>query len=174
MAVARFHFKLEALLDHRQRVEKEKQRKLAVIQQEVQVITRQLQETHARIAAENKTLTATALTGTLDMQYIAHEKRFVGNLHIKIVLGMQKLAGLEKTLNAARAELLAAARDRKVIEKLKEKQLARWRLEQDRKEAALMDEIGTQLAIRSALEGAELSTETSEELAQSQSTEAAG
>lgn len=155
MAVAKFHFKLEALLAHRQQVEKEKQRKLAAVQSEMQAVTRQLQETHARIAAENKSLTASHLTGKLDMQYIAHEKRFVGNLQIKILLGMQKLAAMEKTLAAARAELLAAARDRKVIEKLKEKQLARWRAEQDRKEAALMDEIGTQIALRNA-PGAEM------------------
>jgi flagellar FliJ protein len=152
MAVAKFHFKLEALLAHRQQVEKEKQRKLAVVQNEVQALTRQLQETHTRIAAENKSLTATHLTGTLDMQYIAHEKRYVGNLQIKIVLGMQKLAAMEKTLATARTELLAAARDRKVIEKLREKQFARWRAEQDRKEAALMDELGTQIALRNAPE----------------------
>lgn len=152
MAVARFHFKLEALLTHRQQVEKEKQRKLAVIQQEIQALTRQLQETQARIAAENRTLTATQLTGSLDMQYIAHEKRYVGNLHVKIVLGMQQLAAMEPKLSLARAELLAAARDRKVIEKLRENQLARWRAEQDRKESALMDEIGTQLARRHSLE----------------------
>jgi flagellar export protein FliJ len=78
---------------------------------------------------------------------------------VKIVLGMQKLAAMETTLNAARAELLAAARDRKVIERLKEKQLARWRAEQERKEAALLDEIGTQLAIRNAaLTDVEIST----------------
>jgi flagellar protein FliJ len=154
MAIARFHFKLEALLAHREQIEKEKQRKFATIQGEIQALARQLQETHARIAAENRTLTATQLTGKLDMQYIAHEKRYVGNLHVKIVLGMQKLAAMEGTLNAARAELLAAARDRKVIEKLKEKQQARWRAEQDRKEAALLDEIGTQLALRHAGEEA--------------------
>jgi flagellar protein FliJ len=154
MAIARFHFKLEALLAHREQIEKEKQRKFAIIQGEIQALARQLQETHTRIAAENRTLTATQLTGKLDMQYIAHEKRYVGNLHVKIVLGMQKLAAMEGTLNAARAELLAAARDRKVIEKLKEKQQARWRAEQDRKEAALLDEIGTQLALRHAGEEA--------------------
>jgi len=158
MAVARFHFPLEALLTHRLHVEKEKQRKLAEVQNEIQAITRQLHETHATIAAENKTLTATQLTGTLDMQYIAYEKRYVGNLHVRIILGMQKLAALELKLAAARAELLAAARDRRVIEKLKERQHLRWKEAQDKKEAALMDEIGTQLALRHAAESSENET----------------
>ena len=78
------------------------------------------------------------------MQYIAHEKRFVGALTVRISLAMQKLAGLEQTLAAARAELLPPP-GAKVIEKLREKQLARWRMEQERKEAAVTDEIGTQL-----------------------------
>lgn len=144
----RFVFRLEALLTHRQQVEKDKQRRVAEIQQEIQAIVRSIQETQTRIREENRTLGAKELTGTLDMQYIAHEKRFVGALQVKIVLAMQKMAGLQKVLAGARAELLAAARARKVIEKLKEKQFQRWRMEQERKEAAAMDEIATQLALR--------------------------
>jgi flagellar FliJ protein len=157
VAQPRFEFRLEALLAHRQQAEKEKQRRVGQLQQELQAHVKQLQDAQARIAAENRSLTATQLTGTLDMQYIAHGKRYVGNLHLKIVLGMQKLAGMEQAVAAARGELLEAARARKVIEKLKEKQFARWRAELERKEAGLMDEIGTQLALRQAREAAEAS-----------------
>jgi flagellar FliJ protein len=148
MAQPRFKFPLEALLEHRQQIEKEHQRIVAKIQQDAQALVRDIQQAEARIVAENKTLTGEKLVGTLDMQYIALEKRFVGNLHMKIALTMQQLAAMEKKLAAARVELLAAARNRKVIDKLKEKQLARWRAEQDRKEADLLDELGTQLTLR--------------------------
>ena len=150
--MAGFEFKLEALRAHREQVEKEKQRQFAAVQQKIQALVRKIQEMQARISQENRTLGARELTGRLDMQFIAHEKRFVGNLHMKIVLAMQEMAGLEKELAAARLQLLTAARERKVIEKLRDKQLARWRAEQDRKEAAVMDEIGTQLAMRRILE----------------------
>jgi flagellar FliJ protein len=150
--MARFKFRLEALLTHRQQVEKEKQRRVAQIQGEIQAVVRHIQETQTRIAAENRTLGTRELTGRLDMQYIAHEKRFVGALAVRISLAMQKLAGLERTLAAARAELLVAARARKVIDKLREKQWRRWRMEQERKEAAVIDEIGTQLAVRNGTE----------------------
>src|SRR5947208_1512702 len=120
--MARFEFRLAALLTHRQQIEKEKQRVMGKIQQEMQALMRQIQETRSRIVAENRTLGAKELTGRLDMQYIAHEKRYVGNLQVKVILSMQKLAGMEQTLAAARADLLAAAKARKVIEKLKEKQ----------------------------------------------------
>jgi flagellar FliJ protein len=148
MAQPRFEFRLEALLEHRRRLEKDEQRKVAVIQQEAAALVRQIQDAQAQIVAQNRTLATEKLVGVLDLQYIAHEKRFVGNLHLRVLLTMQKLAGVEKKLAAARAELLKAARARKVIEKLREKQFQRWLAELERKDAAAMDEIGTQLAIR--------------------------
>jgi flagellar protein FliJ len=127
---------------------------LAAAQQKIQAVRVQIQQMKERIFTENRALGARELVGRLDMQFIAHEKRYVGNLHLKIALAMQELSALEKRHVLARAELLEAARARKVIEKLREKRQARWRAEQDRKEAAIMDEIGTQLAIRRALEQA--------------------
>ena len=146
--MAKFRFRLEALLEHRLMLEKEKQRRFGAIQGEIQALTRQVQDLQIRISQENRTLGTRELTGRLDMTYIAHEKKFVGNLHIKIILTLQKVAALEQTLAVAREELMEAARARKVIEKLKEKQVARWRADLDRKEAAIMDEMGTQLAMR--------------------------
>jgi flagellar protein FliJ len=145
-----FVFRLEVLLTHRRQVEKDKQRRVAQVQQEIQAVMRAIQETQARIGAENRALGTRELTGRLDMQYIAHEKRFVGALQVKIMLAMQKLAGFEQVLAVARAELLAAARARKVIEKLREKQFQRWRIQQERQEAAATDEMATQLALRTS------------------------
>jgi len=148
MAQARFEFRLEGLLEHRRQIEKDHQRKVAEIQQEAQIISRRIRDAQTRIVLENRTLTGQKLVGVLDMNYIAHEKRYVGNLHMQIAMAMQDLQAVEERINAARVELLAAAKARKVIEKLREKQLARWRLEQDRKESAEMDEMGTQIAMR--------------------------
>jgi flagellar protein FliJ len=148
MAQPRFEFRLEGLLEHRRQIEKDHQRKVAEIQQEAQILNRRIRDAQTRIVLENRTLTGQQLVGVLDMAYIAHEKRYVGNLHMQIAMAMQDLQGVEERIAAARVELLAAARARKVIEKLRDKQLARWRLEQDRKESAEMDEMGTQIAMR--------------------------
>ena len=129
--MAKFRFKLDALLEHRQLIEREKQRRVAVAQQEIQVVQRQIQEAQMRIALENRALGARELTGRLDMTYIATEKKYVGNLHLKIVFALQKIAGLEQNLAAARAELLQAAKARKVIEKLKEKQLTDYMIDKN-------------------------------------------
>jgi flagellar protein FliJ len=163
--MAGFEFRLEALLTHRQQIEKEKQRRVAQIQQDIQAVMRQIQDAQTRIRAENRTLGVKELTGRLDMHYISNEKRFVGALTMRIALAMQKIAALEQTLGEARRELLTAARARKVIEKLKERQFARWRQEQERQEAAIMDEIGTQLAVRAG-SGAEEPPEMVETLSE--------
>lgn len=139
--MARFEFRLEALLGVRRAAEKEKQRLVGAARQEIQALFRLIQDIQARISAENRSLGARELTGRLDMQYIAHEKKFVANLQMKAAAEMKKLSGLEQALAAARAELLTATRARKVIEKLRERHLARWRAEQDRREAAEMDDI---------------------------------
>ena len=154
MAQPRFEFRLEALLTVRKNQEQEKLRVFAAIQQEIAAQKRTIELTRDQIVAENRTLTGRELTGKLDMAYIAHEKRYVGNLQMRIIMSLQKLAVMEQKLAGARAELLEAARQRKVIEKLREKQLARWRAELEKKETAQMDEIGTQLTIRRAAEEA--------------------
>jgi flagellar FliJ protein len=151
VAQPRFEFRLEGVLEHRRQIEKGHQRKVAEIQQELQLHLRQIRQAQDRIARENRALTGNQLLGKLDMGYIAHEKRYVGNLHLQIALALQKVATVEKKLAAARVELLAAAKARKVIEKLREKQFGRWRQELERKEAAEMDEIGTQIALRQAI-----------------------
>ena len=74
-------------------------------------------------------------------------------MQVRITLALQKRSGLEQVLAGARAELLAAARARKVIEKLKDKQFQRWHAQQERKEAAAMDEIAGQLTLRNATAG---------------------
>ena len=152
MAEPHFEFRLEALLTHRKQIEREHQLKVAQIQQQIQVLMRQIQDAQARIVEENGRLSVEELVGRLDMQYIARQKRYVGNLHVQIILTMQRMAGIEKTLTTARAELLEAARSRKVIEKLREKQFARWLADMERKQAVENDEIGTQLALRQAAE----------------------
>lgn len=148
MAQARFIFSLEPLLDLRKQVEKEHQRKVAVIQQEINVLVSKIHETERSIKEQNHALSSQQLTGQLDLAYIANEKRYVGTLQMLIVQTLQKLAMVERQMAGAKAALLAAARDRKVIEKLRERHYQRWLEEQNRKEAAELDEIGTQLALR--------------------------
>ena len=152
MAQPKFIFPLEPLLDHRKRLEKDQIRIVFTIQQEANALITTIQQAQLDILEQNRLLTAQHLLGKLDMTYIAAEKRFVGNLQLLIAGTLQKLAEVDKRLGIAKAQLLILARDRKVLEKLREKKHQRWLAELNRKEAEFLDEIGTQLALRKMLE----------------------
>lgn len=148
MAQPRFDFPLQPLLEHRKQLERDKQLAVAAVQARINKLVAKIEGAQQAIAGENFRLTTEQLAGALDMAYIANQKRYVGSLRMLIASTAQQLAGVEREMAAARAELLEAAKARKVIEKLRDKQHQRWLDEQNRKEAAALDEIGTQLAIR--------------------------
>lgn len=54
-----------------------------------------------------------------------------------------RLAGVHQRIDAARLELLKATTDRKAVEVLKQRRYDAWKYEQDRREAAALDEIAT-------------------------------
>jgi flagellar FliJ protein len=148
MAQPKFIFRLEPLLDIRKQAEKDKQLAMAKVQQRINALIKAIQDAQAIIAGQNKQLAAEKLTGTLDLAYIAHQKRYVHTLNVHIAQNLQKIQGEQQNLAAARKELLEASRERKIIEKLREKQHQRWLADQARIESAAIDEIGTQLALR--------------------------
>jgi len=152
MAQPRFIFPFEPLLEHRRRLEKDQMRAVAVIQQQANALITQIQDAQQAIRNENRQLTTQHLTGKLDMAFIAAEKRYVGSLNMVIAGAYQRLAIVERQLGSAKALLLAAAKARKIIERLREKQYNRWLADVNRKEAEFLDELGTQLALRKMLE----------------------
>ena len=63
----------------------------------------------------------------------------------------QKIAVAQQRVIEARNVLAEAAKQRKVMEKLREKHHERWRSEQAAKELRELDEIGVQLAVDALL-----------------------
>jgi len=59
---------------------------------------------------------------------------------------------VQKRVDAAQAALAEAAKQRKIIEKLKEKSFERWRADVARKEMMETDEIAMQMSYRNAVE----------------------
>ncbi len=140
----------------RKEAEKEKQRKVGRIMQEESEIMAKIRGMEQTIRDQTRFLATQKLTGTLDLTYITQGKVYVGNLNLRIIQAVQQLAAVKQRLKLAQAELLDAARAKKVLEKLKEKQYRRWQEDLARKEAAFMDEIGTQLALRRMNEESEI------------------
>lgn len=144
--MARFKFNLEAVLKHRTFQEQEKQRAMGVLQGQVAVLTSELQALNDTMQSSTDDLRDNHLLGRIDMRYIAAHRRFVNGIGARAAELMQKIARLQEQVQVARSELAEAAKQRKIIEKLREKQHDRWQRETDARELAAQDEIGMQLS----------------------------
>ena len=141
MIMRRFVFKLEGVLEQRRQAERQRQRELAQTQRRIMMLQHDLED----VAAQEK-LGSTPLRGRVDPRTLAMQVRFWQVMH-------QKLDGLREQLDAARSELASAqaalvesSKQRKVIEKLQEKQQARWLAEQQKRETAANDEVAQRVS----------------------------
>jgi flagellar FliJ protein len=141
--MATFVFRLEAVLRQRKHVEREKQRELAARQKALSQSHDELRELDERVRATSEDVRRN-LVGKLDMSFLTAHRRFMLAAQRQAVAIAQKIAAAQKAVDDARGMLLEAAKQRKIIEKLREKQLARWSEESHRKEMIDQDEINVQ------------------------------
>jgi flagellar FliJ protein len=153
--MARFVFRLEAVLRHRRHAEQERMRELAVCQAEVTRLQAELKAINDSMRSSAQDMKAN-LTGPLDVGYLAAHRRYSVAMQRKGLLLVQEMARQQKKVDEAQRLLTEAAKERKVIEKLRERQLERWKAEVGRRELAEADEAGAQWGYRQqvgAIEG---------------------
>lgn len=141
--MAVFRFKLDAVLQHRRRIEDERQRELAQLLRERMILETQLRSLQDNIVSDKRTM-AHALQGSVDVPRIRQQGAHVQQVVLRVQQIAGKLLGLARQVEQARSKLAEATRDRKAIELLYQRQYERWRQEQQRREAAEMDELATQ------------------------------
>lgn len=146
--MAQFKFQLEPLLRHRKTIERDRQRSHAVLQSQMKELEDELKRLDQTSQLATSELRSNHLTGTIDLNFLAAHRRFTGAVQRKAITLVQRMALLQRQLDDSRKLLTEAAVKRKVMEKLKEKHHDRWKAEIERKETALTDEIGMQLAFR--------------------------
>lgn len=147
--MARFIFKLQAVLRHRELIERQRQRAVALASAKAVELQQQLAALDDSVKAATQEMRDHHLIGRLDMNYIAAHRRFVTASGRQAMGLAQKLALAQRDLDDARAVLAEAAKQRKILEKLRDRQQERWRIELDRKESAEIDEIGMKLTVLS-------------------------
>jgi flagellar export protein FliJ len=156
--VAKFRFKLQAVLD--QRLAREQQRQLIVAQIErervdaeqdirayQEAIERERDELRRMLSDERA---AGEMEGAVqvDLSGARQQAAAAMKLTARAQQAVLKLAGIHRKLDAARLDLLKAATERKAAELLREKQYEEFKAEQRAKDAAIVDEIGTLKAAR--------------------------
>lgn len=133
-------FKLQAVLNYRQTLENQAQQQLAESLQRKGELDAELQQQQDLLHQQDSELKEKQRDGLTIAEIdlfetgIAHCRRVTAQLQ-------QALVQLEGQIVGQRQALLAAARDKQVIEKLKEKQQAEYIKEFNRKEREMLDEI---------------------------------
>lgn len=148
-AMAKFTFKLDPLLRARQLQERQRQRIVAEIERERLRFEQTLRGYQSGIA-QGKQALRDQLIGTLDAHHLRMHAATSMHLMRKAQRLVLELAGVHKRLEAARAALVEAARQRRIVEILREKRLEQWLIDQNKAEAAVVDELAVIAAARSS------------------------
>ena len=143
----KFVFQLEGVLRQRKSVEEQRQRELGVAQAEMARMEAELRSMDETTRGVSDDVRSNRLTGTLDMTFLAAHRRYVLAMQRKALALAQRMAAQQQVVDLARRQLAEAARQRKIIEKLRERQEGRWKVEQARRESADLDEVNMQLAL---------------------------
>ena len=148
--MAKFVFQLQAVLRHREHEEQEKQRLLADAQAEMVRLQEQLSRLDGSVQTSLDDLRNNRLIGPLDMRYLASHRRFVLAVRQEAMAVVQAMARQQLKVEEAQRALAEAAKERKVIEKLRERQHERWRADEAHREFVALDEVATQMGFRAA------------------------
>jgi len=140
--MAQFKFRFKTLLKHRSRIEDQRQRDLAQHLRTRMILHDQIREMQDTIRDSKRSM-ADGLVGKVDLTRVGQFARYSGHAAQRARQIVVKLAGLEKQVDLARAVLLEATKQRKALELLRDKDQAKWRYEQDRKETNELDELAT-------------------------------
>ncbi|MCK4502679.1 MAG: flagellar export protein FliJ [Desulfuromonadales bacterium] len=133
-------FKLQSVLNYRQSLEDQAQQVLTASLHRQQQLLEQRQQQQQKLQQSDSELKQRQQEGLtvaeIDLYegQIYHCRRIIEQLQ-------QQLEQLAPQIEAERKMLLHAARERQVMEKLKEKQDAEYRQELSRKERVMLDEI---------------------------------
>lgn len=143
----KFVFQLEGVLRHRKTLEEQRQRELGVAQTELAKMQGELRSMDEAAQGVSSDVRENRLTGTLDMAFLAAHRRYVLAMQRKALALAQRMAAQQQVVDASRRQFAEAAKQRKIIEKLRERQLERWRGEQALKASSELDEVNMQLAL---------------------------
>lgn len=145
--MTRFRFKLEAVLLARKEEERSHQRAVATLERRRRELEDTLRRQQAFISA-GKAETADRLVGAIDVSSLrAHAGATIQLMRAAHRL-LLELAGIHRRLDAARAELVEAARRRRAIELLRERRLEEWKRGLDKAENAAIDEMAARSAAK--------------------------
>ncbi len=135
-----FVFKLGGVLNLRIRTEQQAQRAFAERQTEVNRVTDELRQLNTDLQDAADELRTHHLLGSVNVSYLAAHRRFTADVARRGSDLMTKIAMAERSAREAQARLAEAAKQRKILEILRDKHYARWRADEIRRDVAQSDD----------------------------------
>ncbi len=153
----KFTFNLEGVLRHRRHLERQCQRELAMAQSQVRLVQEEMSRIQQAVQEAVADLRGNRLLGPLDVPMLTAQRRFITSMQHKAMLVGQRMQLASRQVDERRSALVAAAKQRKAIEKLREKHYERFLADLGAREHRELDEIGVQLQNRylAAIESAD-------------------
>ena len=133
-------FSLDTVLNYRKRLEDIAKNRLFEAQSELHKVQEKLTQEETSYAELIITLERRQTEGMEILDLIRYEDQILFTKN-RIIAIKKTLAEKISRVAAEREHLIQRSKERKIMEKLKEKQNASWREHLDKKEAALLDEI---------------------------------
>ena len=138
--MAKFLFKLATVLKQRQIIEDQRQRDLAQVLRFKMILLDQLKQMQQTITQSKREL-GDALLGQVNLDRVGQFARYSGQTAVRAREIVQRLAVLEKQIEAARQQLLQATAARKAMDLLRERYHQQWREDLERRENNEIDDL---------------------------------
>lgn len=145
--MAGFQFRYESVLEQRRRAERQRQRELAELKTREQSMKDELRQMQQTIDQSKRDMSE-GLVGRVDLNAIGHVSRYSGQVMVRGQQLVQDLASMDQQLTEARQRLMEATRQRKILERLREREYERWLWHQRRAERRQQDELANQQYVR--------------------------
>ena len=147
----RFRFRLEKLLEAKVAKEKEIQHELAKAIGEQNVFRTKQHEYRTRVAAQKDEFHERFLKKSVNFQQLEMFHRFEVFADKVIDDSQQKIDALEPAINRIRMRLAEASKERRTIEKLKERRYKEWQYKVTSAENKETDDMNQKLYVRRML-----------------------
>lgn len=145
--MVKFRFKFDPLLRHRRDEEDRYQREMAKLLRHRLILQTQVSQLQQAICDSKRRLTGD-LVGRVDMEQVSQFAHYSGQMTQRAQEIVLRIASVEKQIVEGREKLLAATNARQALELLRDRRWGRWRLDQENREAAELDDQATQQFVR--------------------------
>ena len=139
----RFRFRFGTMLKIRKQREDEQKRVVAERLRQIAQVRDQREALQRQIRDEIDAIRTGQDRGAIDIQQVMRHRHWLGHLHKGVLEAEARQRFLEARLSQERAVLAEAVKQRRILEKLRERQWLRYQKEEERRDVRESDELST-------------------------------